>query len=151
MIFRSPKVAVPVALVCCVSVPCSVAVPPCNDTVIAVLAMGLLRASVNRTVTGGEIDAPAGVSTGCCTKAIVCAAPPMLVRLNVAVVAEPDTLAVTAYEPAMAFAVADTSALPSEFVTTEVGTSVADAPVAGAVKVTVAPQAGPPDASVTCT
>jgi hypothetical protein len=80
--------------------------------VIALPATGLFTASVNLTLTAGIMLAPAVVSDGCPTNAIVCAAPPILVRMKVAASAivpdtsDPDTFAVTGYGPAIELAVA---------------------------------------------
>jgi hypothetical protein len=56
---------------------------------------------------------------------------------------------VTEYAPAEAFAAAVTEASPVESVVAVVALSVADAPLEGGVKVTVAPLTGLPWASVT--
>ncbi len=59
-------------------------------------------------------------SVGCCKNWIVAAAPAVFVRLNTAGVANPDTAALTAYEPRLVFAVALTLACPLASVVTTI-------------------------------
>jgi hypothetical protein len=75
----------------------------------------------------------------------------VFVRLKTPCCEAPGTVAVTAYAPATGFAVAVTLAAPAESVVAVSALSVADAPLVGTTKVTVAPATGFPEPSVTDT
>jgi hypothetical protein len=82
---------------------------------------------------------------------IVARTPAVLVRENDAAGEAPATEAVTEYVPAIVFAVAVTLAVPEESVMAVSELNVAEAPVVGAAKVTVAPATGLLEASSTMT
>jgi hypothetical protein len=111
---------------------------------------GLLLASVTVTASGLPNAVPTAVL---CVPPLATltfdAAPAVFVRLNVADVVPPETLAVTLYAPTMELAVAVTLATPEEFVIAVGLERVALAPDDGGVNVTVAPLTGLPPPSVT--
>jgi hypothetical protein len=82
---------------------------------------------------------------------IAAADPAVFVRLKTPCCDAPRTVALTAYAPAMVFAVAVTLAAPVESVVAVSVASVADAPLVGTANVTVAPATGLPEPSVTDT
>jgi hypothetical protein len=94
---------------------------------------------------------PAGVLTGCCVKLIRDPPPATLVKAKLADVVTPDTEATTVYDPTTELAVAVTLERPLISVATVDGDRVADAPEAGALKVTEIPLSGLLKESVTKT
>jgi hypothetical protein len=75
----------------------------------------------------------------------------VFVKLNVAGLVTPATVALTTYDPATPLAVALTLARPALLVIAEALDRIALAPDDGAEKVTVTPETGLPPASVTVT
>src|SRR5579862_4195345 len=145
------NVASPDASVATGAPPDSTPVPPCAVSAMVTPLTGLPPLSVTLTTTGGAMTAPAAVFPGCCVNARVTPVPPTLVSAKLAGVATPATDAVTVYAPAAAFATALTLAWPPASVVAVAEDNVADAPVAGAAKLTVTPLSGLPEASLTST
>src|SRR5215831_13822255 len=147
---RLENVARPDAFVTTGAAPESTPDPPCAVSEIVTPLTGLPPLSVTRTTTAG-MTAPAGVLTGCWVKTRFAPTPPWLVNAKPAVGVTPATEAVTVYEPTTAFAVALTLACPPASVVAVAADRVADAPVPGALKLTVTPLNGLANESVTST